>query len=223
VKLVDMTAEDPRLDSYYRGIYWDEFADQHEPFAAWQRALRGEDAYRLHVRLALDGEAIVGGISYELYPRSMCGLITYMAVAPSARRHGVGKQLQSEAVAALFAAGAHAVLGEVNDPRTTTLEPSEVAWRRLARTQRGGARVVDVRYVQPALGPGLARDRELLLIALAGDRPLPTEMSGSIVRAFVDELYAVTEAGPPDPEIAIADRVPLVELVLATMRPEKRS
>jgi GNAT superfamily N-acetyltransferase len=212
VKLVDIAADDPRLAAYHGGIYLDEFADQREPLDAWQRALRGDDAYRLWVRLAVDGDAIAGGINYELYPRSRCGLITYMAVAPAARRHGLGKQLQSDAVAALFAAGAHAVFGEVNDPRTTTLEPADAAWRRLARNQRWGARVVATRYVQPALGPGLTRDRGLVLIALAGARPLPAELDGAIVRAFVDELYAVTEGGPPDPEIEIADRVQLIVL-----------
>ena len=82
------------------------------------------------------------------------------------------------------------------------------AWRRLARNQRWGARVVDTRYVQPALGRGLERDRELILIALdvRGDT-----MQGTVVDAFVRELYAATEGGPPDEEIDIPEVVKLVE------------
>ena len=212
MKLVEITADDPRLVEFHRGIYWDAFASQHEPLAAWQRALRGEDAYRLTIRLALDGDAIAGGIAYELYPRSRCGLITYMVIAPTARRIGLGKRLQGEAAAALFADGAVAVFGEINDPRITTIEGAEAAWARLERNQRWGARVLDIRYIQPALGPALVRDRELVMIALAGATPLPAEMPGAIVRAFVDELYAVTEGGPPDPEIEIGERVRLVEM-----------
>jgi hypothetical protein len=34
-----------------------------------------------------------------------------------------------------------------------------------------------------------------------------------VVRAFVEELYSVTEGGPPDEETAIPDRVSLVALV----------
>ena len=212
VELVEVTADDPRLVAFHHGIYRDAFAHQVEPVEAWQKALGGDDAYRLNVRLALDGDAIVGGICYELYPRSRCGLVTYMVVAPSVRRIGLGKRMQSEAVATLFAGGARAVFGEVTDPRTTTHERADVAWARLERNLRWGARVVDTRYVQPALGAGLARDRELLLIALAGASPLPSEIDGAIVRDFVAELYAVTEGGAPDPEIRIGERVRLVEL-----------
>jgi hypothetical protein len=154
----------------------------------------------LTVRVALDGDAIIGGICYERYPRSGCGLVTYMVVAPAARGRGLGERLLRDAVSAL---DAPLVLGEVNDPRV------HGEWARLARFQRWGARVLDARYVQPALGPGLARDRGLLLIAFA---PLPEMVDGALVRAFVDELYAATEGGAPDPEIAIPDRVALVEL-----------
>ena len=93
-------------------------------------------------------------------------------------------------------------------------EPLDVMWRRLDRNQAWGARVVDVRYVQPALAPGLARDRGLCLIALAGTTPLPPTMAGGIVRDFIDELYAITEGAAPDRELleAIPDRVDLIEL-----------
>jgi hypothetical protein len=179
----------------------------------WQAALRGEHPYELTVRLALEGDAILGGIAYERYPKSGCGLVTYNVVAPAARRSGLGKRLLDDAVRELFAQGAPAVFGEVNDPRVTTLDAPADAWRRLLRNQRWGARVVDTRYVQPALGPGLLRDRQLVLVVLAGETRLPADMPGAVVRAFVDELYAVTEHGPPDGEIAIPERVRLVELV----------
>lgn len=130
-----------------------------------------------------------------------------MVVAPAARRLGLGKRLQNGAAAKLFARGALAVFGEINDPAG-----SEVARARLARNQRWGARVVDIRYVQPALAPGLARDRGLVLIALAGAQPLPAEMRGEVIRNFVAELYDVTEHGPPDPEIEIPEAVRLLTL-----------
>ena len=210
---VDLSADDPRLLAFHRGIYWDEFAEQHEPVESWQKALRGDDNYRLTVRVALEAETIVAGIAFELYPKSRCGLITYLVVAPEWRRTGLGRRLQRQAVVELVAAGALAVLGEVNDPRTTTLEPCEVAWQRLERNQRWGARVVDIRYVQPALAPHLRRDRELLLIALAGTAPLPSALPGALVSSFIAELYAVTEGEAPDREIAIGERARLIELV----------
>ena len=207
-------AHERLLDAFYRGIYLDAFEAQREPLDVWKRALRGELPYRQTIRLALDGGEVVAGIAYERYPRSGCGLVTYMVVAPRARRTGLGKRLQTEAAAELFAGGAAAVFGEVDDPRPLRGEPAGVAWTRLERNQRWGARVLGMpaRYVQPALGPGLQRDRGLVLIALAGAAPLPADLDGAIPRGFVEELYAVTEGGPPDEENAFPDRVSLVEL-----------
>lgn len=154
------------------------------------------------MRLALDGEAIVGGICFERYPKSGVGFATYMVVAPAARGRGLGEQLLRGAVDELGGL----VLGEVNDPRVRG------NWERLERFQRWGARVLDARYVQPALGLGLARDRGLVLIALAGNEPLPPAIDGVRVRSFVEELYEVTEGGGLDPEVSIPDRVPLFVL-----------
>ncbi len=39
-----------------------------------------------------------------------------------------------------------------------------------------------MRYMQPSLGEGLERDRGLVLVRHAGDKPPLTEMPGAIVR-----------------------------------------
>jgi GNAT superfamily N-acetyltransferase len=208
LRILSPAAGDPLVEAFHRGLYWDEFAEQHEPLAAWQAALRSG---LLRIDLAVDGDHLAGGICYERYPRSGCGLLTYLVVAPASRGHGLGKQLQTTAVEALYAAGAPLVLGELNDPRVTTLEPADVAWDRVRRNQRWGARIAEVRYIQPALGEGLARDRQLLLIVLAGKAPLPPTIDGATLRAFIAELYEVTEGHAPDPEIAIPDVVRLIE------------
>jgi len=180
----------------------------------WQRALRGELAYELTVRLAIDGDEIAGGICYERYPRSACGLVTYMVVAPAARGQGLGERLLREAAQALYAGGAPIVFGEAIAPdRLARLdgdyEGATAARRRIERFQRWGARVAQVPYVQPALGPGLSRDHGLVLLVFAGEAPLPADVPGAVVRAFIEELYAVTEGGAPDEQIVVGERVPL--------------
>ena len=203
MRLVDLGADDSRLEAFHGGIYWDAFAAQHEPLDAWRRSVT---AGLLTVRLALDGDAILGGICFERYPKSGVGFVTYMVVAPAARNRGLGEQLLRGAVDELGGL----VLGEVNDPRRTG------EWARLERFQRWGARVLDARYVQPSLGPGLARDRGLVLIAFAGTEALPAEIDGARVGVFVEELYEVTEGGPVDDEVAIADRIRLLTLARTT-------
>jgi GNAT superfamily N-acetyltransferase len=174
IELVDVTADDPRLAAFHGGIYMDAFAAQQEPLDVWQRALRGELPYQLTVRLAIDGGAIAGGIAFEQYPRSGAGLLTYMVVAPAARRRGLGEQLFRGAAAELRVRGARCVLGEVHGPE------------RIARFSKWGARVLDVPYVQPALAPGLSRDESLVLIAVG-------EAERADVLLFIDELFTVCE------------------------------
>ena len=149
----------------------DAFTAHQEPLAAWLSP-RG---YAFHARLLLDGDDIVGGVTYELYPKSQCGLVTYMVVAPHARGRGLGKQLFLGAARELYDAGARAVFGEVHADHP----------ERLARFERWGARALDFEYVQPALGPGLAADHGLRLIVLP---PVPVHVEPS---PFVAELHEV--------------------------------
>ncbi len=198
-------ADDHLLDAFHAGVYLDAFAAQREPVEAWRRALRGEAPYALTIRIAghaLGGDApeILGGIAYERYPASGCGLLTYACVATAARGAGLGRRLIDDAVAALTAAGAPLVLGEVDDPTVRDGAAADVAWARLTRFQRWGARVLDVPYVQPSLGPGLARDRGLCLIAFGACGPI----DGAVLATFVRELWVACE-GPgaaDDPELA---------------------
>jgi GNAT superfamily N-acetyltransferase len=153
---------------------------------------------------SIDGETIAGGITYELYPTSRCGFLTYMVVAPAARRHGLGRELLETATAALYASRAIAVFGEVNDPCVH----GEAARPRLDRFERWGARVLDVGYVQPRLGEGLERDRGLCLIALPRPNGGLPDLAAATVRGFVSELFAVTEQRAPDAELhSVLDRI----------------
>jgi GNAT superfamily N-acetyltransferase len=164
------------LARFHAGIYLDAFAAHREPLESWLAPV----GYTFHARVAIRRELILGGITFEHYPNSNCGLVTYMVVAPMARNHGLGRTLLDIAARALYADGAAIVLGEVHRD----------APERLARFVRWGARLLDVAYVQPSLGPGLARDPGLCLIALP---PVPPNIESGTVEAFIAELYEVTE------------------------------
>lgn len=191
---------------FYEGIYLDAFAAQREPLETWQAALRGELPYAMHVRVVLDGDDIAAGSTYELYPQSRCGFRTYMVVAPHAQRRGLGRRLFTEATTSLYARGASIVLSEVDDPRVH----GDAARPRLARFERWGARVLDVTYVQPSLGAGLPRDRSLCLLAAPRPDGHVPALSATTLRAWLRELYAVTEGGEPDAELLDMIRDPIV-------------
>ena len=103
-----------------------------------------------------------------------------MVVAPTARNQGLGRTLLDVAARELYEAGAALVFGEVHRD----------APERLARFVRWGARTLEVPYVQPSLGPGLARDAGLCLIVLP---PIPQVVDTRVVNVFIAELYEVTE------------------------------
>src|SRR5262245_29712869 len=218
--LTDPAQHEPLLERFHRDLYLSEFAAQAEPLDVWRWALfSGEAPYRMSLRLALDGDEIVGGIAFELYPRSMCGLVTYVVVAAKTRGGGLGKELRSGAARTLYADGARSVFGEVNDPRAPhSYETADTSWKRLERYMRWGSRVLDIRYMQPSLGPGLERDRGLVLVRHSGDAPPLTSMPGSVVRDFISEFYEVTEEGRPvDDELrgilaGIPEEVRLLEM-----------
>ncbi len=164
-----------QLARFHAGIYLDAFSAQREPLENWLT----HEGYDFDARLVMDGDDIIAGITYELYPHSRCGLVTYMVVAPHARERGLGRQLFEYAANDLYARGARAVFGEVN----------RNAPERIARFERWGARVLDYEYVQPALGPGLDEDTGLCLIVLP---PIPADVDPA---PFVAELRKVLSRG----------------------------
>lgn len=213
----DLDRDDELLAAFHAGPYLDAFAHQREPLAVWQRRLRDPDApYQLTVQIA--GRALRdparrvlhGGVAYEWYPRSGCGLATYLVVTSPWRGRGLGRRLLTGAVDDLRARGAGRadggdgapVFGEIADPSAPGPgEDAAAAAARLARFRRWGARVVDAPYAQPSLGPGLARDQHLRLLALAGTAPAPATIAGPRLAAFVRELFVANEGAPPDDEL----------------------
>jgi GNAT superfamily N-acetyltransferase len=227
LRTITSPADRPLLARFYDEVYRPAFAHQCEPLASWERQLWGDArGYRQLIVIAgieLDDAScarIDGGILCERYPLSACGLLTYLVVAPDARHAGLGRSLLDRACRALAddarAAGdsLRAVFGEVSDPDRSS-DADDAA--RLLRFQRWGARVIDVRYVQPSLGPGYPRDRSLRLIQFF-DGPPPTAIDGAIVTDFLREFYAVTEGhhAATDLELgAIIDAVPAVVSAVA--------
>jgi GNAT superfamily N-acetyltransferase len=164
-----------QLARFHAGIYLDAFSAQREPLENWL----DPQGYELDARLVLDGDEIIAGITYEAYPKSRCGLVTYMVVAPNARERGLGRKLFTYAANDLYARGARAVFGEVNRD----------APERIARFVRWGAKMLDYAYVQPALGDGLDEDHGLCLMVLP---PIPDHIDPA---PFVAELREVLSPG----------------------------
>lgn len=171
-------------------------ASETESREKWEALLAGtrDDGYTLAFALARDGEGVAGGIAYEYYPQSACGLLTYVFVAPRARRHGVARELIRRALEALeqTAGGSlRCVFAEAENPEEaaqqgirSAIDPHE----RLEALARLGARRVDVPYVQPALEKG--QPPALHLYLLLFHPPAATRLERGVLEAFLREFYA---------------------------------
>ena len=148
-------------------------------------------------------DRVLGGVAFEYYPASRCGLLTYIAIDPAERGRGLARPLASRALAGLQqAAQAHgatlaAAIAESERPeRLDPADPDAVrtARRRLAILARLGASRLDVDYVQPALPGGDGRADHLMLLRLDRGEPL----ASATLKAFLIEFYGAL--GVPDPQ-----------------------
>ncbi len=133
------------------------------------------------------------------------GLLSYLAVSPDSRSLGVGGRLLSHLAALWAEIGCTLVLAEVHDPRGHVDTADEHPEARLRFYARGGARVLDAPFVQPALAGG-ERVPDMLLLVMAG--PEVPAIPAAPLREWVLQYYRDCEgAEPTDPQgAALLDR-----------------
>jgi GNAT superfamily N-acetyltransferase len=185
-------------------------------------------ANNYHILLGcLGGEPVAGSITdYLAEPNA--GVGEFIAVAPTCRQSGVGRELvaRTEALLAADAQRAHGrdldcIVAEMNDP--FKLDPSEDSldpFLRAAIWDRFGFRKLDFPYLQPALSAEQSPVSGLFLIAKTF-RPdyaagLPSEIVKSVLRGYLRWAMRID-----DPEhcaeyqqmVAHIDRRPLIPLL----------
>lgn len=132
------------------------------------------------------------GIAYY-YSSTGAGLLAYNAVAPDLQGGGFGKMMVQGRIKGLQQLASESgqelqsVVIEVNNPAKVRPEDDSMDPKtRIAIFEKWGAKVVPVEYVQPPLGPGLAKSRNSLLMVypLNGDYP-----NAEQVGAFVTGIW----------------------------------
>ena len=187
-------------------LYQRSFTDpaEHEDPAGWTDLLREEPPEgqpRAFVLGAVDhGDRLLGGMIFELYRRSRCGLLTYLAVEPGCRRMGIGQRLIEASLTTLRRAAdgdLRAVFSEVEDPDLVAASDPVTSPRdRLAFFAAMGARRVGIDYVQPELSGGGGRARHLWLLCYQSS--LDDGLRRDDLLAFLTEFYRAL--GTRDPE-----------------------
>ncbi len=205
--LADLTSAERhrRLDAFVRDIYRPSFPrDEHRDDPAVWRELLDErpppPSPLFTILLALRDEAVAGGIVLEYFRQSRSGLITYIAVAPQERGHGLGKLLLQSAVDALTHLAANAghppppVFAETEDPRVLPDHALE-AGRRQQVLAALGFLTCDLPYLQPPLRQGESPSRGLQLCAMASTLDGESSVPSSRVKSFLQDFYASLPPG----------------------------
>jgi GNAT superfamily N-acetyltransferase len=190
------------------------FGDELEDLDVWESNLSSSgDKYALHVILCLeDSKDLCGGVACEYYPKSQCGLLTYIVTNPQHRNKGVAGKLVSAAVEALEQesrsrghAGLRALFLETNDSEKISAEedcmdPAE----RQRILQRLGFGLLQFQYVQPPLGEGRSSCHDLILCAnvkVSGEAGVDKNAFLDWVREFSDVLGGCPELPSMEKEI----------------------
>lgn len=190
----------------------------------WIETLATEDKeYTLEFIVARNGREVAGGIALEYYPHSACGLLTFVFVREHYRDRNIGRALVDRAHKHLRSGKPlHYLFAEVEDPERveegrikSAIDPG----LRLRILARLGARVIPIRYIQPALGPGQRPAEHLLLLAMAPYGATSIDRRRLVV--FLREFYSSLDVSADDAdallEVAFAgvtdEHIPLLPLV----------
>jgi GNAT superfamily N-acetyltransferase len=215
--LVDLRdhPDEQLLASIHDGLYMRSFprAEEREDFASLRAGLWGDERDAppvCHFVVARSAAGVVDGFAAcEYYPRSRCGLLSYIAVEPATRGRGVGRALLRRVVAALQVdAGGDelaAVFAEIHDPSKAKARGDSIPpLKRVQIMASLGARRVPVAYVQPELAPGRERSRALMLIAFPTQEAEVESLPSAVVRSFLGELYETLGVARPDEDVDFA-------------------
>ncbi|WP_258725610.1 GNAT family N-acetyltransferase [Cellulomonas sp. NS3] len=198
VPLTDL--DDGQVDAVHELLRSTFRADELVSLAGLRAGYRGEAPHPSVVVLA--GGAPVAVMLAEWHVDHQVLLLAYLAVAPSMRGRGLGAHLVGDVLARWAAERDGAlVLAEVDDPARWPGDAGHgdpVA--RLRFYGRLGARLVPLRYVQPALRASSGRVDGMLLLRL--DRG--TDAPGDRIAAFLEENVVACEgaAALDDPQVA---------------------
>ena len=172
-------------------------------FSVFQNEYQPPDFYRHHLKtdddnpkahmLVCDPDNPSGFLIFELYEKSMCALVTYIAIKPSERGKGISRLLFNEAFRIFKEKGVKASYAEVHnpsaiDPQKDIMNPDD----RLKIFKRLGGEILPIKYAQPPLEKGLEFSKDFFLLTFHMESGLEN------MRSFLHEFYQLLEIDNPD-------------------------
>lgn len=197
-----------RLAQFYREVLRPAFrADELVSLDRFLASVLDPDGTGQGIVATDDAGDLVGGLFVEWYADCRVVLGSYVVVRPERRGQGVGSELLTGALDDL---GSRLrpllVLGEVEDPRRWRDQAFGDAVARLRLYSSLGARILDLPYLQPALGEHGSRVPDLFLMAFppsdVAGRTRLTDEQAQAATCFVEAYFAGSEGSlSDDPEL----------------------
>ena len=166
-------------------------ADELEPLYIFKKV---QSNYKLFVTLLLEDQDIIGGCVFEFYPKSKCGLLTYIAIKPQHRNKGLSRILVDEALNQL--GNINAIFLETNAD-TVSIDVMKPSTRRMI-LYKLGFRPIHIDYVQPPLSNTTNKCHHLILA-----RHCKGHQDNVTVIDWLTEYYQVLmgDAAETDPDL----------------------
>ena len=178
----------PWIDKFRDSLYIPNFPDpnEREPFEVIEARLRkGENWWpRTDMLMYVSGDSVACGCISDYYPE--CGSIEviYLVTSPEYREKGLAGRILDEAFD-LYPEALDMYV-EADNPALVSVDSSPIdPETRLGIYRKLGFSVINIKYIQPPLAPGLDFDRKLLLMGRSKDNGLTR---GRLV-AFLKSFY----------------------------------
>ncbi|WP_431783703.1 GNAT family N-acetyltransferase [Streptomyces chumphonensis] len=207
--ITHVTAPGAELDRIYQEILKPSFtADELGDPAQLERLVNAGSA-TVFASHAPDGRPLGTAIG-EWDAKRRIVLLSWLAVRPGLRGAGTGGALLQEALRHWITwYDPCLVLAEVSDPLGRSANPAAGstvdhgdAAARLRFYLRLGGRVLDLPYFQPALGPGLARVEDELLLVLHAHAEFagaaPETIDAAVLRGYIEDYLRECEGSVGD-------------------------
>lgn len=205
MKLVRL-ADGPVLETFYRDVMLSAFPP--DELVTLESLREQVDIGLSEVWGAVgDDGRLLGGMVGEWSPGCRVLLLSYLAVAREGRGRGIGTFLYSTVLDDWRSRYRPClILAEVENPlRHTGSQAHGDPAARLRFYGRHGARLLDLPYFQPALGPGRRRVPGMLMLALHVDPEMagaagPGTVDGGPLGQFMTDYFEGTEGASPQDE-----------------------
>ncbi len=151
--------------------------------------------------LAITGDKVAGGTVIEYYPECRSFLLTYIVVGNEFRGQGVSRFLLEKGIGSVVESKGldqvAAVFFESNIP-WMTFNDSFDPWMRFQAFSKLGAKWIDLDYIQPSLGEGKSRVRNLHLMTFPFLTGMKDKLNKTDLTSFLRTFYKSLGIREPD-------------------------